>query len=87
MKRIAILGAGGMGTALALLFGKIEAQVRLWSRSEAHAGDLARRRINDRHLPGISIPEEILVTGCAAEAMDGAELVVAAIPTSFLRRR
>ncbi len=85
MKRIAILGAGGMGTALALLFGKTEAHVRLWSRSEAHAGELARRRINDRHLPGILIPDEILVTGCAGEVMDGAELVVAAVPTSFLR--
>ncbi len=85
MKRIAILGAGGMGTALALLFGKTEAQVRLWTRSEAHAGELARRRINDRHLPGIRIPDQILVSGCAREVMDGAELVVAAVPTSFLR--
>ena len=59
MRRIAILGAGGMGTALALLFGKTEAQVRLWSRAEAHASELARRRINHRHLPGIRIPEEI----------------------------
>ena len=56
MKRIAILGAGGMGTALALLFGKTEARVRLWSLAEAHASDLARRRINDRYLPGIRIP-------------------------------
>ena len=85
MKRIAILGAGGMGTALALLFGKTGARVRLWSRAEAHASDLARRRINDRHLPGIRVPDNILVTACAGEAMDGADLIVAAVPTSFLR--
>ncbi|MGC1718858.1 MAG: NAD(P)H-dependent glycerol-3-phosphate dehydrogenase [Isosphaeraceae bacterium] len=85
MKRIAILGAGGMGTALALLFGKTGAQVRLWSRAEAYANDLARRRMNDRHLPGIRIPEDTLVTACAREAMDGADLIVAAVPISFLR--
>ena len=85
MKRIAILGAGGMGTALALLFGKTGAQVRLWSRSEAHATDLARRRVNDRHLPGIRIPEDTLVTACARETLDGAELIVAAVPSLFLR--
>ena len=85
MKRIAILGAGGMGTALAMLFGKAETQVRLWSRTAIHASDLARRRINDRHLPGIRIPDDILVTACAREAMDGADLVVAAVPSSYLR--
>ena len=85
MKRIAILGAGGMGTALALLFGKTGARVRLWSRSESHASELARRRINDRYLPGIRIPEDTLVTACAREAMDGADLIVAAVPSSFLR--
>ena len=34
MERIAILGAGGMGTALALLFGKTQARVSLWARTE-----------------------------------------------------
>ena len=85
MKRVAILGAGGMGTALALLFDKAEIGVRLWSRDASHADDLARSRFNDRHLPGIRIPERIAVTGFAAEATKGAELLVAAIPTSFLR--
>ncbi len=74
-----------MGTALALLFSKTGARVRLWSRSEAHAAELAQRRVNDRHLPGIRIPDEILVSDCVGEVMEGAELVVAAVPTSFLR--
>jgi glycerol-3-phosphate dehydrogenase (NAD(P)+) len=36
-------------------------------------------------LPGIRIPEKILVTACAREAMEGADLIVAAVPSSFLR--
>ncbi len=85
MKRIAILGAGGMGTALALLFLKSGAQVHLWCRSEEHARELALGRVNSRHLPGIYIPEDILITACAAEAMAGASLIVAAVPSAFLR--
>jgi glycerol-3-phosphate dehydrogenase (NAD(P)+) len=85
MKRVAILGAGGMGTALALLFDKAEIGVHIWSRDELHAEEVARDRINCRHLPGVRIPETIAVTGRVAEAMEGAELLVAAIPTSFLR--
>jgi len=75
-----------MGTALALLFHKAGLQVRLWSRDPAHASGLARDRVNEPHLPGIRIPDEILVTGCAREAMDEAGLIVAAIPSSFLRQ-
>src|SRR5689334_8245932 len=85
MKRVAILGAGGMGTALALLFDRAGIGVRLWSRDGLHAEEVAGDRINSRHLPGIRIPERIVVTGIADEAAGGAELLVAAIPTSFLR--
>jgi glycerol-3-phosphate dehydrogenase (NAD(P)+) len=85
MKRIAILGAGGMGTALALLFHKAGTEVRLWSRDPRHASDLAAYRLNEPHLPGVRLPDEILITGCAREAMGSSELIVAAIPSSFLR--
>ena len=85
MKRVAILGAGGMGTALALLFDKARIGVRLWSRDPGNADHLARTRSNDRHLPGIRIPETIAVTSCAAKVAEDVELLVAAIPSSFLR--
>jgi glycerol-3-phosphate dehydrogenase (NAD(P)+) len=85
MKQVAILGAGGMGTALALLFTKAGCRVHLWSRDPHHADELARSRINHRHLPGIRIPEKIELTGCGEEALKSAELIVAAVPTSFLR--
>jgi glycerol-3-phosphate dehydrogenase (NAD(P)+) len=85
MNQIAILGAGGMGTALALLFGKADAGVRLWSRDYTHAELIARTRTNERHLPGIVVPEQIQVTANAAVAGTGAELIVAAVPTQYLR--
>ncbi len=85
MERIAILGAGGMGTALALLFGKTHARVALWSRTRDHAEALARERVNHRYLPGIHIPEGIIITADAPAVLDSAQLVVAAVPSAFLR--
>ena len=85
MKRVVILGAGGMGTALALLFGKASADVRLWSRDPEHAAEFGRARVNARHLPGIKVPETVRITAAGGEAALDADLIVAAVPTSYLR--
>jgi glycerol-3-phosphate dehydrogenase (NAD(P)+) len=85
LKRVAILGAGGMGTALALLFGRSGASVRLWSRDSEHAAELARSRVNRRHLPEVSLPDAIEITASAGEAARAVELIVAAIPSQYLR--
>ncbi len=85
MRQVAILGAGGMGTALALLFGKAVPDVRIWSRDRQHAELFARLRVNERHLPGIRVPDSVLVSNDARLAAEGADLIVAAVPTSYLR--
>jgi glycerol-3-phosphate dehydrogenase (NAD(P)+) len=87
MRRVAILGAGGMGTALALLMAKSAADVsvKLWCRDPEHGGQMARDRVNVRHLPEVLIPDAITITDDAATAIAGADLIVAAIPTSYLR--
>jgi glycerol-3-phosphate dehydrogenase (NAD(P)+) len=74
-----------MGTALALLFGKASADVRLWCRDSGHAEQFARTRFNERHLPGIRVPGSAKITAVAAQAVHGADLIVAAVPTSHLR--
>jgi glycerol-3-phosphate dehydrogenase (NAD(P)+) len=85
MRRVAILGAGGMGTALALLFGQSARAVPLWARDPARAAELARTRENARHLPGVRLPAHVEVTPNACDATGGADLIVAAIPSAFLR--
>jgi glycerol-3-phosphate dehydrogenase (NAD(P)+) len=74
-----------MGTALALWFGQEVRSVQLWARDAAHAAELARTRVNDRHLPGVVLPEVVEVTPNACDATGGADLIVAAIPSAFLR--
>ena len=74
-----------MGTALAVLFAKAVGDVWLWSRDPDHAEPFARTRVNERHLPGIRVPESVRITAEGALAAASADLIVAAIPTSYLR--
>jgi glycerol-3-phosphate dehydrogenase (NAD(P)+) len=85
IKRVAILGAGGMGTALALLFDGRGKATQLWSRSPERAAAMARSRLNERHLPGVALPDSITITPNACDATAAADLIVVAIPSSFLR--
>jgi glycerol-3-phosphate dehydrogenase (NAD(P)+) len=85
MRHVAILGAGGMGTALSILFARSVGDVRLWSRDPGHAREFAGSRENRRHLPGIEVPGSIRITHDCATAVDRADLIVAAVPTSYLR--
>ena len=85
MRRVAILGGGGMGTALAVLLARTVDSVGLWVRDPHRAEELARTRENSRHLKGIRLPERVEPTNDAAAALDQAELFIVAIPSAFLR--
>jgi glycerol-3-phosphate dehydrogenase (NAD(P)+) len=82
----AILGAGAWGTAIALVLAqKPDHRVCLWSARPENAALLHERRENVRLLPGVPIPASVLLTTDIAEAAAGADLLVLAIPTVYLR--
>lgn len=82
----AVLGDGAWGTAIALLLAARPGhRVALWSAREENGRLLRERRENVRLLPGVPIPESVHLTTDAREAVDGADLWVAAIPTVYLR--
>jgi glycerol-3-phosphate dehydrogenase (NAD(P)+) len=84
--KITVLGSGGMGTACAVLLAEHAGQaVTLWARSAERADEIARDRQNRRLLPGVPIPPAVEVTHEIASAAADAELLVAAIPTKYLR--
>ena len=86
MTTIAILGSGAMATACSVLLSENAGQrVRMWVRNPQHARDMAAQRENRRLLPGITIPPDVLISADADEAVADAELLVAAIPTKYLR--
>src|SRR6516162_6128468 len=84
--KFAILGDGAWGTAIALLLAQHpDHHVWLWSAREENARILRERRENVRLLPGVPIPPSIVLTTDAAKACADADLLIAAIPTVYLR--
>jgi glycerol-3-phosphate dehydrogenase (NAD(P)+) len=84
--KTAILGAGAMGTLIALvLSGRPGRKVALWGHRTANVDAIDRDRENRRLLPGVPLPDSLLVTDDVRIAVNGADCLVAAIPSAFLR--
>lgn len=86
MKRIAVIGAGGWGTALAMVLAdKTDAPILLWGYNAEHIERMKSTRANELYLPGVSLPENIAPTASIEEAADGAELALFVPPSKALR--
>ena len=85
MERLAVLGAGSWGTALAIHNRRIGHEVRLWGRDTQLVREIAETRENRRYLPGERLDPSIAVTESLAEALRDAELVIAAVPSHGMR--
>ena len=75
---IAIIGAGAWGTALAIQAHRAGQSVMLWARDPTRAALIQQSRVNERLLPGVTLPEGITVTADAAQTRDGAALILPA---------
>jgi glycerol-3-phosphate dehydrogenase (NAD(P)+) len=84
-ERVAVLGAGAWGTALAIAAARAGQSVTLWARDPARAATIAATRRNERLLPGAVLPGPVAVTPDAAAALDGAALALLAVPAQALR--
>src|SRR6185295_18854608 len=82
--RVAVLGAGAWGTAMACVLAARH-EVALWARDAHQARELAQTRRNDRYLRGIDIPAAVGVTADLAAATSGIALAFAATPVAGLR--
>ena len=82
--RVAVLGGGAWGTALAMQMRRAGHDVRLWAR-DAETVAAIRRGENPRYLPGVKIDAGIEATTDSAEALDGAGCVLAVTPAQALR--
>ena len=82
---IGVIGGGGWGTALAILLAKNGHAVRLWVYETDLAERMRRDRTNDTYLPGVSIPDAVLVTHDLAEAATGAETILLVVPSHAFR--
>ena len=85
MKRIAIIGAGSWGTALAVMAGRAGHEVRLWSRSSEIVSSINERRLNSRYLLSAQIPSSVVAISELSAALKDAELVLFAAPSHAAR--
>jgi glycerol-3-phosphate dehydrogenase (NAD(P)+) len=83
MARIAVIGAGSWGTALAVLMARNGHRIPLWSHDPEQVAALLSARENQTFLPGIELPEEIRPTASLEQALAGANGVLIAVPSQF----
>ena len=82
--KIAVLGAGAWGTALALSYAERHT-VSLWVRDAQQSAAILKSRTNEQYLPGFSLPESILCASDLKQSIRGAEMLLAVVPSSGLR--
>ncbi len=83
--KLAVLGGGAWGTALALHGARAGHEARLWVRDPGRARAIDERRENTAGLPGVPLPEGLTVSSDPAAVLEGAEMVLVAIPSEFFR--
>jgi glycerol-3-phosphate dehydrogenase (NAD(P)+) len=83
--KFAVLGNGGFGTAMAIAAWRMRHVVALFGHDVAYTAQLAQTRQNPRYLPGVSLPDEVLVSSDARAVLAGAGAVLVAVPTQHVR--
>src|SRR5437763_2871123 len=87
MSRIAVIGAGAWGTALAIVDGRRAChQVCLWAYEKEVCASMEKSLTNDLFLPGYPVPPTVRVSNDLKEALAGAEIVVSVMPSHHCRR-
>lgn len=82
--KVCVLGAGSWGTAMAAMCAH-RVQTTLWARRPELAEAMERDRCNGGYLPELDLPAGLRVTSSLGEAVDGADVVVMAVPSHGFR--
>ena len=85
MSPLAIIGAGGWGTALAVTQARASRDVRLWVYEADLAESMNRQRENEVYLPGVQIPDNVQIHNAMCDVVKGCDVVLIAVPSHFFR--
>src|ERR1044071_1460662 len=85
MKKIAIIGAGSWGTALAVVAARAGHVVRLWSRNQTVVDSINLQRVNSQYLRSTPIPAGVAASVHPGAALIEASLVLIAVPSHAAR--
>ncbi|MDR1950494.1 MAG: NAD(P)-dependent glycerol-3-phosphate dehydrogenase [Spirochaetaceae bacterium] len=82
--RVAVLGAGAWGTAVAKVIAEKGHDTVIWCHDPAGAADINGEHNNRRRLPGVELPRNLVAVTDIAEAAAGREFLILAIPSLYL---
>jgi glycerol-3-phosphate dehydrogenase (NAD(P)+) len=83
--RVAVFGTGSWGTAFAAVLADSGCEVRMWGRRGEVVDQINQSHVNGDYLPELVLPAAVSATTNAAEAVDGADIMVLAVPSQMLR--
>ena len=79
--KIAVLGSGSWGSALAINLARNGAAALLWGRNQKHLSDMRNCNMNTRYLPNIQFPENLNISDCLDDCIKNAEYPIIAVPS------
>ena len=83
--KVAVLGDGGWGTALALMLARNGHAPRVWGPSAEYIAEIRQTRRNPKFPPGVELPESLTWTADPDETLASAEAVVMVVPSKYVR--
>ncbi len=85
MSKAAIIGSAAWGTALGIILARNGVYTKIWARDQEAADRLNQARENAKYLPGPRFPTRLSATASLEEAMEKADMVLFAVPSSSIR--
>ncbi len=86
MKKVAVIGSGSWGTALAVMLQKHGHDVVIWSRRQDAVKQMEKERENKEYLPGVLLPEGLSFTAEREKAVKDAEIIILSVPSKAVRQ-
>jgi glycerol-3-phosphate dehydrogenase (NAD(P)+) len=83
--KISVIGDGAWGTALALNMLANGHKVQIWGAFPDYLAEVHKRKENFKFLPGVKLPDELVLCSNIDEAVSGQDMLLLATPTQFLR--
>ncbi len=83
--KIAVIGDGGWGTALAIIMNAAGKQTSLWGHDRAYLDEMRGSRQNRLFLPGVGLPLAINIEPNLEKILAWGDIIVSAIPSRYLR--
>ncbi|HFD33261.1 MAG TPA: NAD(P)H-dependent glycerol-3-phosphate dehydrogenase [Gammaproteobacteria bacterium] len=83
--KIAVIGTGSWGTALAVLLAKNGLHVNFWGRNQSHLQELQNDRCNNKYLPGIAFPDKLHIQYQLSSCLQDVETILLVVPSSGVR--